>query len=737
MQHPNEKLTQAEWTAIERPSPDRDVLFFLKEAFHAPDTVKSLQTVCQFLKMPHSPTLDDQLTEFLVTGQCPSNMKSANLIRLKNAVLPDELYEKQLLSALTALKRPRADQVQLVWTLHCLLLLNVVTPLQRLREKAMDAVAKAAVNPLAVVRRFASLESPKKTELRLYDHQRALFAVEPGLILYEAPTGTGKTLSPIGLAERGDVQLIVFLCGSRNVCLSLAQKCLTVGLRVAFALGSKTAADVRLHNSAAKTFAHRDERTGAKRGIDHLDGTLVQVAICDLPSAPALFDWLRLRPDYDPSKYVLYWDDSTAGLDRPDHPLQGPIRTMWEKNDIPFIVMASATLPDASLLAPMTEAYGRRFGLPVRTVRSTQGADATVQILDTDNFVAMPHHCCETDEERESAVRHLRAKPNLLRYVDLAVAVAALVSTDEALWEGRFPTLSHVGAAAIKDAYLEVVPLLKPADFRLKLHESTVQFMTADAHTITDPALFVADDLQKVVKFCLSFLNKSIVSALEANLRKNEEIKAKIVQLRKKLEDVMASDGLGEKKAAVHRLSPEAIQIEEQIQCTTLLTIELPKRYVPNSAEHQRLWAPPETKPLSEQPYTSDLDPGVAEKILETSVADEWKLLLLTGIGGFFKDAPSDYLEIVKTLAGDQRLYMILADTDYIYGTSYPFGHIYVGKDLADFTQSKFVQVCGRVGRYVGRGRSSVRLRDNLAIRKMFLPATSNIEAILMNEILL
>jgi hypothetical protein len=261
--------------------------------------------------------------------------------------------------------------------------------------------------------------------------------------------------------------------------------------------------------------------------------------------------------------------------------------------------------------------------------------------------------------------------------------------------------------------------------------------MTADAHTITDPALFVADDLQKVVKFCLSFLNKSIVSALEANLRKNEEIKAKIVQLRKKLEDVMASDGLGEKKAAVHRLSPEAIQIEEQIQCTTLLTIELPKRYVPNSAEHQRLWAPPETKPLSEQPYTSDLDPGVAEKILETSVADEWKLLLLTGIGGFFKDAPSDYLEIVKTLAGDQRLYMILADTDYIYGTSYPFGHIYVGKDLADFTQSKFVQVCGRVGRYVGRGRSSVRLRDNLAIRKMFLPATSNIEAILMNEILL
>ena len=40
------------------------------------------------------------------------------------------------------------------------------------------------------------------------------------------------------------------------------------------------------------------------------------------------------------------------------------------------------------------------------------------------------------------------------------------------------------------------------------------------------------------------------------------------------------------------------------------------------------------------------------------------------------------YLEIIKTMASNQDLFMIVASSDYIYGTNYSFCHGYLGKDL-------------------------------------------------------
>ena len=42
----------------------------------------------------------------------------------------------------------------------------------------------------------------------------------PKLIQYIAPTGTGKTMSPLGLSEKYKV---IFLCAARHVGLSLAK----------------------------------------------------------------------------------------------------------------------------------------------------------------------------------------------------------------------------------------------------------------------------------------------------------------------------------------------------------------------------------------------------------------------------------------------------------------------------------------------------------------------------------
>ena len=46
--------------------------------------------------------------------------------------------------------------------------------------------------------------------------------------------------------------------------------------------------------------------------------------------------------------------------------------------------------------------------------------------------------------------------------------------------------------------------------------------------------------------------------------------------------------------------------------------------------------------------------------------------------------------EIMKELADAQQLFMIIASSDYIYGTNYQFCHGYVSKDLSDITNINY-----------------------------------------------
>ena len=57
---------------------------------------------------------------------------------------------------------------------------------------------------------------------------------KPKIILYIAPTGTGKTLTPIGVSEKNRV---IFVCAARHVGLALARSAISVGKKIAFAFG--------------------------------------------------------------------------------------------------------------------------------------------------------------------------------------------------------------------------------------------------------------------------------------------------------------------------------------------------------------------------------------------------------------------------------------------------------------------------------------------------------------------
>jgi hypothetical protein len=122
--------------------------------------------------------------------------------------------------------------------------------------------------------------------------------------------------------------------------------------------------------------------------------------------------------------------------------------------------------------------------------------------------------------------------------------------------------------------------------------------------------------------------------------------------------------------------------------------------------------------------------------MLLKDVDDSWKILLLLGIGVFTEHRSSAYTEIMKKLADQQKLYLIIADSDYIYGTNYQFCHGYFSKDL-ELTQEKIIQALGRIGRNNIQQEYSARFRDDIQITTLFTKVASEDkpEVINMNQL--
>ena len=88
----------------------------------------------------------------------------------------------------------------------------------------------------------------------------------------------------------------------------------------------------------------------------------------------------------------------------------------------------------------------------------------------------------------------------------------------------------------------------------------------------------------------------------------------------------------------------------------------------------------------------------------------------------------------MKKLADEQKLYMNIASSDYIYGTNYQFCHGFLSKDL-NLTQEKIIQAMGRIGRNNIQQTYTVRFRDDEQISKLFTSDTEKPEIINMNRL--
>ena len=82
----------------------------------------------------------------------------------------------------------------------------------------------------------------------------------------------------------------------------------------------------------------------------------------------------------------------------------------------------------------------------------------------------------------------------------------------------------------------------------------------------------------------------------------------------------------------------------------------------------------------------------------------------------------------MKELAEQLKLFMIIASTDYIYGTNYQFSHGFIGKDLESMTQEKAIQAMGRIGRNNINQNFTIRFRNDEIIKRLFVDEEDKIE---------
>jgi len=653
----------------------------------------------------------------------------------------------------------------------CLLMRNSIGHLNPHVQSFLDHVTKlveADFDPAAFIKKAHEFVEKneyvfKCSDVKLYDHQKQIFtvfkndAVKPKLVLYIAPTGTGKTLTPIGLSEH---YRVIFVCAARHVGLALAKACISAKKRIAFAFGCGSVDNIRLHYYAAKDVV-RDRRTGGIRKVDNSVGDNVEIMISDIKSYKhAMYYMNAFNPLH---KLLLYWDEPTITMDYAEHEFHALIKDNWAENIVPNVVLSSATLPQEAEMAPTIMDFRARFsGAEVHSIVS-HDCQKTIALVNKDGYVQLPHLMFERYDDMRASAAHCRAYKTLLRYFDLSEVVKFIAHVNEGrLWtasryavERHFSDIADINMTNIKLYYLELLEHVQADKWpelyshfqaqRTRMHASNVNMTAQDAHTMTcGPTLFLANDVEKIARFALQIaqIPDCVMDDLMEIIDHNNAIKDAMEALEHQIEDAMEEgtkddkdkdgsnnkakdkDKKNNKKIDDMRFSPEVRRLQEKIDelRRQVKWGALNDMFVPNRAEHLKRWAPHLTEEAiaAMNPFTSHVEPEDVERIMVLPIENIWKVLLMMGIGVMTEHSNKTYTEIMKDLAQNQRLYLIIASTDYIYGTNYQFCHGYLGRDLNDISQEKIIQALGRIGRNKLQQEYSIRFRDDAHLFTIF-----------------
>ena len=621
----------------------------------------------------------------------------------------------------------------------------------------------------------------KYQNFALYEHQKQIFTVcknpNPKLILYIAPTGTGKTLTPIGLSEQFNIPnpdtsvggfitqkyKIIFVCAARHVGLALAKSAISAMKKIAFAFGCNSVSDIRLHYYAVKE-ATRD-KNGRIRRVDNTVGDEVEIMICDIKSY--IHAMLYMKAFNNVNNIIAYFDEPTISLDYSEHEFHKLIKKNWTENQIPNIVLSSATLPHENELQTTILDFRTRFiGGEVISIVS-HDCSKSIPIINKDGYVELPHFLFESYDEVIKSTKHCSNYKTLLRYFDLNEIVKFIIFVnEEKLYtnaryslERYFADIMDITMTNIKLYYLTLLKNIIPNKWdetfnrmkngRVKIHESNIYFTTRDAETLTDgPTIFLTNDVEKVAKFAIqnSKIPSEVIDDLMSSIEHNNVLSNKIDILEKEIQTIeeekeksrdSGKDGTKNKGNNSSNIVVDTREIREKQQIidmirTNVKRIALSDVFVPNKLDHIVRWT---KRDKYTNEFSANIDENTVEKIMLLQIDNHWKVLLLMGIGAITNHTNVKYNEIIKELAQNQKLYVIIASSDYVYGTNYQFCHGYISKDLSNMTQEKTIQAMGRVGRNKLQQTYTIRFRDNEIIKTLFTHCENKPEVANMNKL--
>ena len=807
------KLTRSEWNSIEVsvPETERRIIKMIIEGYSNPDIIQNDNiTLCSFLKIkPDSESIEYHLfknyfekdvskivKKYSLPYDIPSLSKkmirinTPDLIRLNQNTYEsisshrDTIIEYIYIKTIEKFYKHRESQNKTRWMLYYYTIYNMRRSTTRLNifiKNFIDFVIDSNRNIISIpqlIQKFNSYIEKnemiyKHADRTLYSHQKDIFEIFnrdnindpseeiPKLILYIAPTSTGKTLTPIALSEK---YRVIFVCAARHVGINLAKSAISSGKKVAFGFGCESADDIRLHYFAASEYVKRDDGTVIKyrdgnKKVDNSVGDKVEIMICDIQSYKYAMYYIRSFNKNYP--ILTFWDEPTITMDYESHPCHEIIESNWSENIIPNIVLSSATLPKEHEITQTIMSFRMKFGEKAQ-VKSIVSHDCkkTIPLFNTSGFVVIPHMLYENYRDMIKSVDHIRNNLTLLRYFDLdkisefiIYANENNIFTDDRLkLENVFTDLDNVNVQNIKLYYIDILENIcddmwpdiyshfmcreKPC-----LPNGGVLVTSDHAALLTEgPTIFITEEPEKIAKFYLnqSKIPKEYLDNINRCIDFNNTINRKISDLEKNLEDKMKKyEGMENKLSNIEtRVDPEVRELMKKIENyrNSIKAVKLPDTYIPNSRAHVERFH--DTKKLVAEPFRSKIGEDDVERIMAINGVDDiWKILLIMGVGLFSQTNNIAYTEIVKELAEKQNLYLIIAKGDYIYGTNYQFCHGFLSKDLTNMTQEKIIQAIGRIGRSDVQKQYSVRFRNNDMIYRLLNEEPDKIEVQNMNRL--
>jgi hypothetical protein len=848
------KLTRDEWNSVELPvsNSEKQILELIKQGFHDINKIENTNiSLSSFLKLNTNDVMDKYLFhhyfELPIKTQLDKYKKACKNIEYK---IPEKQQKQQGLKKVDSLRIQQNDATQIEkhknsifefvllnmsykmlryytkeqgrWTYYYYSLYHVVgMTISNVNEhvrtyvRALLTHFEPNIDMKNMLLRSADYIEKNEylnqfSDMSLYTHQKEIFSIFkqsssiPRLVLYIAPTATGKTLTPIGLSEH---YKIIFVCAARHVGISLSKSAISAGKKVAFGFGCECAEDIRLHYFAAKEYT-KDWRSGGIRKVDNTVGDKVEIIICDIKSY--LYAMYYMLAFNKKEEIITYWDEPTITLDYDEHPCHEVIQNIWKENTIPNMVLSSATLPKMhEIQETIADFRGKFDGAQIHSIHSYD-CKKTIPIINKYGYAELPHYVFDKYDDILRCVEHCEDYKTLLRYFDLTEVSSFVIWVNEQKvlteeyyeYNNYFDNVHDVTMQNIKHYYLVVLKNIIPDQWDRVYHHfqnirkyriqpnakevgnalekipsvssvqnSTVigggelrktksvfaapivrhmqplatptnhgiQIATRDAYTLTDgPTIFLADDVEKIGKFYLQEANipVKVLKEIMLSIQFNNNINDKILKLEKSVEDGMAKEEGKEKKISEGRVDATLKQQMKELDTLRSLikSVTLNDIYVPNKLRHIEKWT--HSDELTAPPFTSNIVESDVERIMAIhDIEDIWKILLLMGIGLFSQTKSIEYTEILKEMAHQQKLYMIIANGDYIYGTNYQFCHGFISKDLSSMSQEKAIQAMGRVGRNKIQQQYSVRFRDDAIIRKLYSKEENKPEAFNMNRL--